>query len=65
MKITLFFITIRQLEAYSNEKPGVPTETLCVYLEPQGVQFGRLGGVAVYTLRDYEMAGPSVIDSDQ
>ena len=24
--------------AYSNEKPGVPTETLCVYLEPQDVQ---------------------------
>ena len=33
--------------AYSNEKPGVLTETLGVYSEPRGVQ-----GVALYSLRD-------------
>ena len=38
--------------AYSNEKPGVLTETLGVYSEPRGVQVGRLAGVALYSLRD-------------
>ena len=41
-----------QIMAYSNEKPGVLTETLGVYSEPRGVQVGRLAGVALYSLRD-------------
>ena len=47
------FITTPKLSgAYSNEKPGVLTETLGVYSEPRGVHVGRLAGVALYSLRD-------------
>ena len=47
----MFIHQVRWYLAYSNEKPGVPTETPGVYLEPQGVQVGRLAGM----LRDVEM----------
>ena len=45
--------------AYSNEKPGVLTETLGVYSEPRGVQVGRLAGVWLCIRSEMEFHGNS------